>query len=144
MTGKELKNSILRLAISGKLVPQDPTDEPASELLKRIRKEKERLVKEGKLKKKDLLSKPTSDYDICLQNHIHRLRSYYPLCTRYFLYFLMYNKSVGLIGGKGIGIQGLSATALHNILIPLPPLAEQHRIVTKIEKVFAEIAELTK
>lgn len=58
MTGKQLKNSILQLAIQGKLVPQDPHDEPASELLKRIRKEKEQLVKTGKLKKKDLESTP--------------------------------------------------------------------------------------
>lgn len=63
MTGKQLKNSILQLAIQGKLVPQDPHDEPASELLKRIRKEKEQLVKEGKLKKKDLVSEPIADED---------------------------------------------------------------------------------
>ena len=49
-----LKKSILQEAIQGKLVPQDPSDEPASELLKRIREEKLRLVKEGKLKKKDI------------------------------------------------------------------------------------------
>ena len=46
-----LRQSILQEAIQGRLVPQDPKEEPASELLKRIRKEKERLVKEGKLKK---------------------------------------------------------------------------------------------
>ena len=51
MTGKQLKNSILQWAIQGKLVPQDPTDEPASVLLERIRKEKERLIKEKKIKK---------------------------------------------------------------------------------------------
>lgn len=61
MTGKQLKNSILQLAIQGKLVPQDPHDEPASELLKRIRKEKEQLVKTGKLKKKDLESTPIAE-----------------------------------------------------------------------------------
>ena len=49
-----LKKSILQDAIQGKLVPQDPSDEPASELLQRIREEKLRLVKEGKLKKKDI------------------------------------------------------------------------------------------
>lgn len=54
MTGQQLKNSILQLAIQGKLVPQDPNDEPTSELLKRIRKEKEQMVKAGKLKKKDI------------------------------------------------------------------------------------------
>ena len=51
MNGKQLKNSILQWAIQGKLVPQDPNDEPASVLLERIRQEKARLVKEGKIKK---------------------------------------------------------------------------------------------
>ena len=51
MNGKQLKNSILQWAIQGKLVPQDPNDEPASVLLEKIRTEKARLVKEGKIKK---------------------------------------------------------------------------------------------
>ena len=51
MNGKQLKNSILQWAIQGKLVPQDPNDEPASVLLERIRAEKAKLVKEGKIKK---------------------------------------------------------------------------------------------
>ena len=51
MTGKQLKNSILQWAIQGKLVPQDPNDEPASVLLERIREEKERLIKEKKIKR---------------------------------------------------------------------------------------------
>ena len=51
MTGKQLKNSILQWAIQGKLVPQDPNDEPASILLEKIRVEKARLIKEGKIKK---------------------------------------------------------------------------------------------
>ena len=51
MNGKQLRNSILQWAIQGKLVPQDPNDEPASVLLERIRAEKKRLVKEGKIKK---------------------------------------------------------------------------------------------
>ena len=51
MTGKQLKNSILQWAIQGKLVPQDPNDEPASVLLEKIRAEKARLIKEGKIKK---------------------------------------------------------------------------------------------
>ncbi|MBO4444143.1 MAG: restriction endonuclease subunit S [Bacteroidaceae bacterium] len=54
MTGQQLKNSILQWAIQGRLVPQDPSDEPASVLLQRIRDEKQALVKEGKPKKKDL------------------------------------------------------------------------------------------
>ena len=51
MTGQQLKNSILQMAVQGKLVPQDPNDEPASVLLERIRAEKEQLTKEGKIKK---------------------------------------------------------------------------------------------
>ena len=50
-----LKKSVLQEAIQGKLVPQDPNDEPASVLLQRIKEEKQRLVKEGKLKKKDIV-----------------------------------------------------------------------------------------
>jgi len=53
--GSNLKNSILHEAIQGKLVPQNPNDEPASVLLQRIKVEKQRLVKEGKLKKKDVV-----------------------------------------------------------------------------------------
>ena len=51
MNGKQLKNSILQWAIQGKLVPQDPHDEPASVLLEKIRQEKERLIKEKKIKR---------------------------------------------------------------------------------------------
>ena len=51
MNGKQLKNSILQWAIQGKLVPQDPNDEPASVLLEKIRGEKERLIKEKKIKR---------------------------------------------------------------------------------------------
>ena len=51
MNGKQLKNSILQWAIQGKLVPQDPNDKPASVLLEKIRQEKERLIKEKKIKR---------------------------------------------------------------------------------------------
>ena len=51
MNGKQLKNSILQWAIQGKLVPQDPNDEPASVLLEKIRQDKERLIKEKKIKR---------------------------------------------------------------------------------------------
>ena len=64
MNAQQLKNAILQEAIEGRLVPQDPNDEPASALLARIRKEKEQLVKAGKLKKKDLEVKPISEDDI--------------------------------------------------------------------------------
>ena len=61
MNAQQLKNSILQEAIEGRLVSQDPNDEPASALLERIREEKRRLVKEGKLKKKDLVETPISE-----------------------------------------------------------------------------------
>ena len=64
MNAQQLKNSILQEAIEGRLVPQDPNDEPASVLLDKIRKEKARLVKEGKLKKKDLEDTPISKDEI--------------------------------------------------------------------------------
>ena len=73
------------------------------------------------------------DTDIRIQNHIHRLRSYSEICAEYYYYLFFLYKHAGWIGGKGIGIQGLSANALHSLLFPLPPLSEQHRIVTKIK-----------
>ena len=64
MTGQQLKNTILQEAIEGRLVPQDPNDEPASVLLERIRAEKARLVKEKKIKKSILKEIPFTDDDI--------------------------------------------------------------------------------
>ena len=79
------------------------------------------------------------DFPIMLQNHIHKLRPYIPVCTKFFYYiFNLYNLT-GLIGGKGIGIQGFSSKALHNTLVPLPPLKEQYRIITQIEKLFEQL-----
>ncbi len=57
MDTKALRQKILDLAIHGKLVPQDPNDEPASVLLERIRAEKERLIKEGKIKRERSLQR---------------------------------------------------------------------------------------
>ena len=240
-----LKKSILQEAIQGRLVAQCETDEPASLLLEKIKSEKQKLVKDGKLKKSALeesvifkgddnkyyeqigkncidvtadipfeipgnwvwtrigylfahnngkqLNKGNSvgtlmeyittsnlywdgfrldnlkrmpfekseiercqaikgdllvceggdvgrsciwtyDSPIMLQNHIHKLRAYLPLCTKFFYFIFYYYNLSGMIGGKGIGIKGFSSKALHNTLVPLPPIEEQSRIVAKIEK----------
>ena len=246
-----LKKSILQEAVQGKLVPQDPSDEPAEALLERIRAEKQRLIKEGKIKKDkhesiifrrdnshyekldgvercideempfeipdswewvrlgtvfqhntgkalnasnrdgeklayittsnlywdrfvldNLKTMPFTDSEVdkctvqqgdllvCeggdigraaiwgssepmrIQNHIHRLRAYVPVCTRFFYYLFYLYKGAGWIGGKGIAIQGLSSNAIHNLLFPLPPLHEQERIVNAIDTALSIVQKL--
>ena len=83
-------------------------------------------------------------YDIRIQNHIHKLRPYIPLCTRFFYYVMYLYKGISYIGGKGIGIQGLSSGALHNILIPTPSINEQERIVSQIEAIMPIAAKYEK
>ena len=216
-TIKQTKSKILDLAIHGKLVPQDPNDEPAIELLTRINPDftpcdnghypagwqqtilgelfnhntgkalnsvnrdgvmkdylttsnvywnkfdftviKQMSFKESELDKctvtkGDLLVCEGGDigrsaiwnydYDICIQNHIHRLRPKIDLCVPFYYYTLAYLKENNLIGGKGIGLLGLSSNALHKIEIPLPPLAEQQRIVQKIKKLFSVLDNIQK
>lgn len=77
----------------------------------------------------------TYDDEICIQNHIHRLRPFYPVTIEFFYFVFALYKGIGYIGGKGIGIQGLSSGVLHNLLFPLPPVQEQKRIVSKIQEV---------
>ena len=248
------KNKILDLAIRGKLVSQDPNDEPASILLERIRKEKEELVKSGKLKRdkresvifrgednsyyekidmevrcinseipfdlpetwcwcrlgtlfahntgkalnsadsagtpmtyittsnlywdrfeldslKEMLF-ADSEIDKCtvkkgdllvceggdigrsaiwmfeenirIQNHIHRLRPYISLSNRFYYYVMYMWKQLGLIGGQGIGLQGFSSKMLHNLIVPLPSIDEQERIVAFIDKLFEQIESIEK
>ena len=248
---ERLKKSILQEAVQGKLVPQDPSDEPAEALLERIRSEKQRLIKEGKIKKDkhesvifrrdnshyekldgverciddelpfeipeswewvrlgtvfqhntgkalnasnregekltyittsnlywdrfvldNLKAMPFTDSEVdkctvrqgdllvCeggdigraaiwgsnapmrIQNHIHRLRAYAPVCTRFFYYLFYLYKGAGWIGGKGIAIQGLSSNAIHNLLFPLPPLHEQERIVSAIDTALSIVQNL--
>ena len=84
MTGQQLKNSILQWAIQGKLVPQDPTDEPASKLLERIRTEKAQLIKEGKLKK----DQPTSHiYRDDEGSYYEKVGSKDPVCINHEILF---------------------------------------------------------
>ena len=77
--------------------------------------------------------------EVCFQNHIHRLRFFKELSHKYFYWLFYFYKSTNLIKGKGIGIQGLSSGALHNIVFPLPPLAEQKRIVERLDTLIQNI-----
>ena len=79
------------------------------------------------------------DFPIMLQNHIHKLRPYVKVCIEYFYYIFYFYNIAGLIGGKGIGIQGFSSKALHNTIVPLPPIEEQQRIVAQIERLFEQL-----
>ena len=258
MNGKQLKNSILQWAIQGKLVPQDPNDEPASVLLDKIRQEKERLVKEKKIKrdknasiiyrgednsyyekllatgevkcideevpfeipqgwewtrignifnhasgkqqsssnkgagtpqkfittsnlywgyfvldnvkvmnftdeeiktcsatKGDLLVCEggagygrsaiwNEDYDICLQNHVHRLRPCVSGLCEYVYHFMYLLKESNNLASVGTAMPGLSANRLKGLLLPLPPLSEQRRIVTKLAELLSQIDKYSK
>ena len=255
MDTKALRQKILDLAIRGKLVPLDPNDEPASVLLERIRAEKQQMVKDGKLKPKDIKNDtvifkgddnlhyeqfqdgtineyenelpfeipskwvwcnlgmlfshntgkalnasktdgasltyittsnvywnsfelgnlkimPFTDSEIekctvkkgdllvCeggdigraaiwqfeneirIQNHLHRLRPYDRIYTKFYYYIMYLYKANGRINGNGIGLQGLSSNALHNIIVPVPPVEEQKRIVDSIDSVLSLIEQI--
>ena len=230
---EKLKKSVLQEAITGKLVPQDPNDEPASVLLNRIREEKKRLVKEGKLKKKDLEEKPISEdeipfdipeswewvrisdvisvimgqspdgkdvFDTRLDSEAYEFHQgkicftemYIALsnkwcrnptrianinsiliCVRapigdvnitqriigigrglasmeglgtistiFIFYWMLAHKKCLVDKGTGSTFKAITVEVLKNQLIPLPPIAEQKRIVAKIEEVFKEIDKL--
>ena len=83
------------------------------------------------------------NYDIpmCIQNHIHRLRAYSAVETKFYYCVLYLYKQSGIIGGKGIGIQGLSTKALGRIIFPVPPLADQKRIIEQINVIFSKLKD---
>ncbi len=82
------------------------------------------------------------EYDIRIQNHIHRLRGFGGINQRLFLFWLMFMKNEGMIGGKGIGLMGLSSRELDKMMMPLPPINEEKSIVDKIDILFNAIDAL--
>ncbi len=74
------------------------------------------------------------DEKVCIQNHVHRIRPYKEVSIEYFYYLFYLYKFTGRLKGHGVAIQGLSSEAIHKVLCPLPPLAEQKRIVAQIEE----------
>ncbi len=82
------------------------------------------------------------DYDVMVQNHIHRLRPKGNISVRFYYYIFLLYKQMGLIGGKGIAILGLSSRELDKMVVPVPPVPEQHRIVKVIENLFAQMDAL--
>lgn len=72
-----------------------------------------------------------------IQNHIHRLRPYYSAISPHFYYYVMrLYKAINMIKGQGIGLQGFSSKRVHSLVVPLPPVLEQERIVSRIEVIF--------
>ena len=220
---EELRNHILNLAILGKLVAQEPSDEPAIELLKKVNpaykpcdnRHYENIqinipntwcwgkvgdlfehntgkalnssntngsmlnyittsnlywdrfdltvvkqmrftdseIEKCKATKGDLLLCEGGDvgraaiwnydFDIMIQNHIHRLRGKADVSSRFFFYVFMLYKQKNYIGGKGVSIQGLSSRDLHNLPIPIPPLKEQYRIADTLDNLIAKMDKIT-
>ena len=81
------------------------------------------------------------DKDMYYQNALHRIRFKDKIHSRFFLYSFMYLKQCGLLDdiSKGVTIKHLTQTTMNNIYFPLPPLAEQKRIVDAIDKAFAKL-----
>lgn len=75
------------------------------------------------------------DYDICFQNHVHRLRSYAPIVEKFYYFVFRLYRETGRMQAKGTAMPGLSSVVLHNMIVPLPPLEEQKRIVAKLEEI---------
>ena len=146
MTGQQLKNSILQMAVQGKLVPQDPNDEPASVLLERIRVEKEQLIKEGKIKKE---KNPSVIFRGADNLPYEKIGKNEPVCIADEVPFeipeswewvrlskIVYNRGQ-MTPAKDFCYIDISSidNKLYQALIPVPPKAEQERIIKKLKNV---------
>lgn len=81
------------------------------------------------------------DFDMRIQNHLHRLRGYVlDISAEYYYYLMWLYKDKDLINGRGIGLQGFSSKRVHELVVPLPPLAEQKRIAEMLERVLGALA----
>ena len=74
------------------------------------------------------------DYDICLQNHVHRLRPIVNGTCEYVYHFIYYLKETNQLAAVGTAMPGLSANRLKGLLLPFPPLSEQARIVSRLSE----------
>ena len=84
------------------------------------------------------------DYDICLQNHIHRLRPCVSGICEYVYHFIYLLKESNNLASVGTAMPGLSANRLKGLLLPLPPLSEQNRIVAKLKELSSQIEKYSK
>ena len=84
------------------------------------------------------------DYDICLQNHVHRLRPLVDGTCEYVYYFIYLQKESNNLASVGTAVPGLSANRLKRLLVPLPPIAEQNRITKKLKEVFLVVEKYNK
>ena len=84
------------------------------------------------------------DYDICLQNHVHRLRPLVDETCEYVYYFIYLQKESNNLASVGTAMPGLSANRLKHLLVPLPPIAEQNRITKKLKEVFPVVEKYNK
>ena len=84
------------------------------------------------------------DYDICLQNHVHRLRPCISGLCEYVYHFMYFLKESNNLTSVGTAMPGLSANRLKGLLLPLPPLSEQRRIVTKLAELLSQIDKYSK
>ena len=84
------------------------------------------------------------DYDICLQNHVHRLRPYIDGICEYVYYFMYLLKESNQLASVGTAMPGLSANRLKGLLLPFPPISEQNKIVAKLGELFPQVEKYSK